>query len=183
MATNANGALNLERVEQLLARPVLLPINSGEKAPWIPGWQNTSPALMMDPEYRQKLENSGNIGVLLRDGLVAIDFDDDDSAENFFEQNPSLRHGTLITRGARGCQVWLNMDGNYPRCCVRVAGMEWRGGGGCQSVNYGTHPSGIPISALVKGGPPKSNLTNCTFPALYRKQSKSGSDRFPTFHY
>ena len=94
MATNANGALNLERVEQLLARPVLLPINSGEKAPWIPGWQNTSPALMMDPEYRQKLENSGNIGVLLRDGLVAIDFDDDDSAENFFEQNPSLRHGT-----------------------------------------------------------------------------------------
>src|SRR4051794_40070665 len=69
---------------------LLLPIQYGDKKPILKGWSNLSPDKMQEPEYLRQLEGK-NIGVPLgrvNDGLVTIDFDDDDSAQAFMTENP-----------------------------------------------------------------------------------------------
>ena len=95
---------------------VLLPIPSGEKGPRLNGWQETKLERMTDPAYLRQLE-AGNIGVLLgsaSNGLCAIDIDAQDQALPFLELNPRLL-GSLVTKGKRGCQIWVKTQGEYPK--------------------------------------------------------------------
>jgi hypothetical protein len=166
--------LTLDEVKQLLPGRVLLYIDQGQKAPLIAGWQTLSFEYTQSPSYQNELGSHPNTGVLLGDGLVAIDFDDDSGVEEFFNLNPSLTNETLVTKGARGAQVWLQMEDDscwppnestYPHCCVPVAGKgEWRGGK-CQSVVRGIHPSGRPYTCLCNKSPAEIHFGDLQLPA------------------
>jgi P4 family phage/plasmid primase-like protien len=150
---------------------VLLPVPSEQKGPRFSGWQKVTLAATAADEYQDKL-TTGNVGVLLGEpssGLCAIDIDEDALMEEFFKLNPALRN-TLITRGARGVQVWVRCMHDpkagrrglpsYPKLyplayrkgerdvedpatgnTVPSHFGEWRSTGG-QSIVHGIHPSG-----------------------------------------
>jgi putative DNA primase/helicase len=120
---------------------VLLPIPKGVKGPRIVGWQKFTTRQMERREYREKLKNHGNIGVLLgHNGLATIDLDQDKFIEPFLTLNPRLRE-TLRTRRKRGCNLWVRISGPYPEACKLKtrAGEdfgEWRANGN-QTVIHG----------------------------------------------
>lgn len=121
---------------------VLLAIPHGEKRPMDSGWQKTTAETSRAPEYIRRLE-AGNIGVLLGKaggGLCSIDVDSDESAEEFANLNPKLA-GTLQTRGARGRNFWVRVDGEFPPLAKIKDWGEWRSDGG-QTVIMGKHPAG-----------------------------------------
>lgn len=152
------------------AETVLLHSKKGTKFPVQKGWQSIQFADTQTDEYQSQLAK-GNVGVLLgaaSGGLCAIDIDDDELMEEFFDLNPGLRQ-TLITRGSRGVQVWVRctrdteaeargMD-SWPKLyplkfadrfteSESMPGQEsamcfgeWRADGG-QSIVWGVHPSG-----------------------------------------
>jgi phage/plasmid-associated DNA primase len=134
----------VEELRHLLGDDViLLPIKRGDKGPsgkQMEGWQNFTVGRMQSPEYLAQLNHSGNIGVLLGNGRITIDLDQDAAVEPFLNLNPTLRD-TLKTRRVRGCNLWLQIRGNYPRPCkLRTRSGEdwgeWRADGN-QTVIYG----------------------------------------------
>ena len=138
---------------------VLLPVPTREKHPYITGWQNTSLDRMADPAYLAQLCR-GNIGVLLGEasgGLCAIDIDVDDQVEPFLALNPALQT-TLLTKGARGAQIWIKLTDGYPAAvklkdASGAAWGEWRADGN-QSIVYGIHKeTGCPYGRLVDISP------------------------------
>ncbi len=158
-----NGNAPLDHIRELIGeRAVFVPISLGEKRPKSPGWQATTFEQMQSTEYQQLLAKvqarGGNIGVLLGENsgdLVAIDIDEDELVDVFLGLNPGLAN-SLRTRGQRGCQIWLRMSTeNYPQRKTDLKFRdgrkfcEWRGGGGCQSVIFGRHPSGTDYQILV----------------------------------
>lgn len=181
-------AEHIQILYQLLGEDVvLLPVPLGKKGPLVKNWQKVSFAQTQTSEYQSQLA-SGNIGVLLGEssgGLCAIDIDDDQDVEPFLDLNPELQD-TLITKGARGVQVWIRCAENlkyqsiglesYPKTYAirfkpgvrdkisstnpndRHPGPfgEWRSTGG-QSIVYGKHPSGNDYTFYNKA-PVKSYL-------------------------
>ncbi len=146
-------------LERLLGQPVvLLPIRAGQKAPEFQGWNEVRPEQMQDPGYRGQLY-AGNIGVLLgapSDGLCSIDIDRDEFVEPFLELNPALRPA-LRTRGSRGANIWIRVQGQFPtltslRTKDGANWGEWRADGG-QTVIDGQHPDGHPYARIVNGPP------------------------------
>jgi len=165
---------HISRIYELLgADAVLLPVPTGTKGPQFKGWQSIKLADTQAEEYQAKLRG-GNVGVLLgtpSGGLCAVDIDDDDLLDEFFSLNPGLRQ-TLISKGARGVQVWVRckedpeaeargMD-SWPKLYpLKFADRkvesgstgeeslmqfgEWRSNGG-QSIVWGRHPSGVDYS-------------------------------------
>ena len=137
---------------------VFIHVPSRTKAPADKGWQKTTTAQMLDPVYQARLA-SGNIGVLLGEpsgGLSTVDIDSDGEFARFIQLNPILSE-TLITRGARGGQLWFRMKGDYPPLTKlkNESGQdygEWRADGG-QSIVHGTHPSGVPYKRLNDAPP------------------------------
>jgi hypothetical protein len=82
-------------------------------------WKHLQLTDMNAPSHLAELERANNIGVALgrvSNGLVTLDFDDDDYIEPFLEVNPLLR-ATLRTTAQRGCNIWLRCTTNYPRSC------------------------------------------------------------------
>src|SRR5439155_1895854 len=72
-------------------------------------WKHLQLTDMSVPSHLEKLKRAGNIGVALgraSNGLVTVDFDDEDYVEPFLEVNPLLRT-TLRTTTQRGCNIWL----------------------------------------------------------------------------
>jgi P4 family phage/plasmid primase-like protien len=161
-ATTGSTGVNLKRqtspiIEKLTALlplgAVLLAYNLYVKFPTKEGWQKIQWLDTQSAEYQSKLcdaaERGGNIGVLLGAAdLVTIDLDDDALIDPFLALNPKLRT-TLRTRGARGCQIWMVMTGDYPKFGTHglkrngQAIGEWRCSGpdsGAQSVIWGMHP-------------------------------------------
>ena len=120
---------------------VLIPIPRGRKGPTIKDWQKFTPEQMQQPEYRARLKNHGNIGVLLgHNGLTTIDLDDDKFVEPFLSLNPQLRN-TLRTRRVRGCNLWVRIEGSYPEASKLKTKSgedfgEWRANGN-QTVIHG----------------------------------------------
>jgi phage/plasmid-associated DNA primase len=119
---------------------VLLPIPRGCKGPKITGWQHFTVEQMKQPEYLAQLNHDGNVGVLLGNGRVTIDIDQDRFVDAFLNLNPQLRH-TLRTRRKRGCNLWLWITGPYPEPCKlkTLSGAqfgEWRADGN-QTVIHG----------------------------------------------
>lgn len=138
--TPVNHDLVSELRELIGSEVVLLPIPSGRKGPIIEGWQHFTSEKMKEPEYLAQLNHGGNIGVLLGNGLVTTDLDQDTAVGAFLNLNPRLRE-TLRTRRVRGCNLWVRITGKYPESCklkTRSGGDwgEWRADGN-QTVIYG----------------------------------------------
>jgi phage/plasmid-associated DNA primase len=143
---------------------VLLPIPIGEKRPRDAGWQKTTPIAARKQDHIRRLE-AGNIGVLLGKaggGLCSIDIDSDESAEEFVGLNPSLAK-TLQTRGSRGRNFWVRMDGDFPPLAKMNDWGEWRSDGG-QTVIYGKHPSGSPYVWVVQERPVTIKFDDIVWP-------------------
>lgn len=155
----------LDHILQTVRPAILLSIPFGQKGSRTTGWQHTPMSKMRDSAYLQSLL-AGNIAVLLGEpsgGLCSIDLDTDEFADEFLMLNPKLA-GTLRTRGARGCNVWM-----WVQCVIpptkflkhrqllddegkaRKVG-EWRATG-CQTMIWGRHPSGVDYTWLVDAKP------------------------------
>ncbi len=112
----------------------------------------------MTPHYLAGLNHDKNIGVSLgraSGDLISIDIDSDELLGEFLKLNPAFEGETLISKsGSRGGNVWLRIEGEYPRSCVlRIDGKdvgEWRANG-FQTVIYGQHSSGSQYSNNGKG--------------------------------
>jgi hypothetical protein len=151
---------------------VLLPIKEGEKAPDLNGWQKKTFADTQTERYQKDLLyafHNTAIGVQLGNGVHAIDVDNDDLADQFLALNPTLTN-TLRTRGSRGCQFWVKIDGECPEKVrpIKLADKtqvgEWRSKGG-QSVIYGNHPSGNRYSVLTAKQPVTIKFADIRWPA------------------
>jgi P4 family phage/plasmid primase-like protien len=148
---------------------VLIPVARGDKRPINVGWQNITVEQTNTPEYQEQLRRS-NIGVSLgrpSSGLCAIDIDVDDRLEGFLNLNPRLR-ATLITKGNRGAQMWMRIDGEYPASTKLKDGLgseigEWRAGGN-QSVIHGLHPAGMSYSRLNNAQPIQIEFKDVKWP-------------------
>ena len=149
----SDARLSIDRIHEWIGpHRVLLPLPLGEKKPLKEGWQKTTFEETQTSEYQKELLEAfirgGNIGVLLGNGLCAIDIDDDAFVDPFLSLNPALKD-TLRSKGKDGCQIWVRIIGSYPEkiCKLKTKGGtpwgEWRGGGG-QSVIAGVHPESRP---------------------------------------
>ena len=144
----------IARIRELLGPAVLLRWPSGTKGDRRK-WKHLELADMTD-DYLEKLEANCNVGVALgkvSDGLVTIDFDQDQPADSFLEANPLLAN-TLRTRARRGCNIWIRCSGNYPASCKLKSPSgkdvgEWRPNG-AQTIISGTHPDGVPYQFVVE---------------------------------
>ena len=150
---------NLKQVQRIYDvlgdSAVLLPLQYGTKKCLRKAWQQTK---LEDTKVEAYVGNlfTENIGVSLgapSSGLCSLDFDDDKIAAEFLDANPALLD-TLRTRGARGCNVWVRIEGEYPRACKlfsrdqnKTVG-EWRATGNYTAV-WGKHPSGCEYTWLV----------------------------------
>lgn len=121
--------------------------------------------------------------------LCSIDIDDAESAATFVAANPKLAF-TLQTCGARGRNLWLWIEGPFPKLhkdlcwraledheCTSVPGKwvkkgepdpdarfgEWRSTGG-QTVIHGLHPTGKPYERLVKNPPVRCTFADIVWP-------------------
>ena len=119
-------------------------------------WKHLQLTDMGAPTHLAELEKAGNIGVALgkaSNGLITIDFDDEDYLAPFLEVNPLLGT-TLRTTAQRGCNIWLRCTTDYPRPCKlrNRSGDEigeWRADGN-QTIVAGTHPDGVPYRFVVE---------------------------------
>jgi bifunctional DNA primase/polymerase-like protein len=119
-------------------------------------WKHLQLTDMSAPSHLTELERAGNIGVALgraSNGLVTIDFDNEDYVEAFLEVNPLLRT-TLRTTAQRRCNIWLRCTTDYPPSCKlrNRSGDEigeWRADGN-QTIVAGTHPDGVPYRFVVE---------------------------------
>jgi len=162
------GTRRVQEIWKLLGLPaVLLPIPKGAKVPATQdkGWQHYGQEQMESPEYLTRFANGCNIGVVLGKasaGVCSIDLDEDDLLEPFLAANPRLR-GTLRTRRARGCNLWVRIKGRFPRLkpfhharMKNTKGKplqigEWRADGG-QTVLAG-EAGGLPYQIAVPADP------------------------------
>ncbi len=153
----------VDRLRGLLGRDVLL-------LPWPLGmkgsdrrWKHLTVEAMDSTEYLGELE-SGNIGVAqgaVSGGLCIVDCDDDGSLDTFLSRNEPLR-ASLRSRGARGGNVWVRMDGEFPRSRKLPFG-EWRADG-CQTIISGRHPSGCEYVLPVESAPVVTEFRNIFWP-------------------
>ena len=168
----------VESLRALLGQDVvLLPIPAGEKGPRFKGWQDTTTAAMSDPDYLARLNHGGNIGVLLgkpSNGLCSIDVDDDQDLDAFLKLNPALQT-TLRTKRARGGNIWIRVNGDFPKL-TKIVGHdgtdwgEWRADGG-QTVIHGTamdtskgETAPIPYTRIVDASPVQISFADIAWP-------------------
>jgi P4 family phage/plasmid primase-like protien len=163
----------VERLRDLFGRDaVLVPIPLGEKGPRLKGWQQTKLEAMENPAYLRKLAR-GNIGVLQgapSNGLCSIDLDSDEAAAAFLEVNPLLKD-TLQTRGQRGFNAWVQIEGEYPgpekiKDAAEQACGEWRSTGN-QTVIHGKHPSGCSYRIVNEVPPIKMRFEKILWPKTW----------------
>ena len=161
---------------------VILAVARGEKRPKLSGWEKIGLVSMDDPAYLATLNHGCNLGVSLgpvSGGLIALDFDSDSDVATFLANNPGVE-ASFTTRGARGCQVWLHIQGEIPNSCnikdavgrkvceVRAAGR--------QSVVWGVHPSGQEYRWLVDAPPAKIAFGEIQWPPDWELPWKSDGD-------
>jgi len=160
----------LDELRELLgSKVILIPIPQGKKGPVIKGWQTIKLPQTETADYQRAL-SQGNIGVLLgapSDGLYSVDIDADGELEGFLALNPMLRE-TLITKGARGAQVWCKVEGDCPPLTKLKTDAgedygEWRGIG-AQSVVHGIHPTGVSYQRLNSAPPITISFNQIVWP-------------------
>ena len=152
---SGKNGITVEHIQSRIPAGVLIYIPKGEKGPKHKKWEKTTFAATQFPTYQKMLRDYSNTGILLGEpsgNLVALDFDLDSDVQLFLNDNPRFEK-TLRTRGARGCQFWFFLTGNYPRQCISIEDRgEWRGGA-CQSVLRGLHPTGSYYTCLLDAEP------------------------------
>lgn len=129
---------------------VLLQLHKGTKIPKSQNWTAITLEESKDPIYQAEL-NYSNVGVLLGSasaGLCTIDLDSDSAMNEMLKLNESLRN-TLITRGNRGCNLWIRILGSYPKSQNFKKWGEWRANGS-QTVLRGRHPEGMYYTTVNK---------------------------------
>lgn len=136
---------------------VIFPVRR-DKKPALSGWQKLSRERAANPVFLGGFTDaSPSLGVLLgaaSNHLCSVDLDSDEWLERFLDANPNLR-ASLVSRGARGGNVWVRLRGVYPglthlQCAGKPVG-EWRATGGF-TIIAGIHPSGCQYRRT--GGPP-----------------------------
>jgi hypothetical protein len=171
MSSFNNGSITIEWLTALLPNAVLLPIPERKKGPVIEGWSQVKLLDTILPDYRKDLSEHTNTGVLLgrpSKGLCAIDVDSDEAAELLLALNPDFQK-TLRSRGRRGCQFWVETDGEYPHCVAKLKYKtgapfgEWRADGG-QSVIRGIHPDGMHYQLLCDAPPLRIRFDKIRWP-------------------
>ncbi len=155
---------DLDRVLQLLGpETYLVPCEVGSKKPAVT-WKLRSLEETRGEGYRQLLSLS-NIAVRLgrtSGGLVAIDFDEDDRVMEWDLVNGHLGR-TLRSRGARGCQVWLRIRGEYPPSETVRGFYEWRADDRLSTI-VGTHPSGVQYQWTIPNAPLEVEFKEIVWP-------------------
>lgn len=158
--------LTLQELQTLLKNPVMLPITEREKGCRKPGWTSATLETTSDPKWQAALLRAGNVGILLGPAsgdLISIDCDTDEYLHTMRDLNPSFEN-TLITRGSRGGNIWLFMEGPYPQKTIAVKGFgEFRSKGG-QTVIFGTHPSGSAYHRLNDRPPLRVSFDSIRWP-------------------
>lgn len=173
----------LQRILALTGPPLLLPWPRGSKGARR-RWGHMQLPLMDDRVHLSLLEKAGNIGVALgkvSGGLVSIDIDHDDCAQEFMELNPLLSE-TLRTKGARGCNVWARMKGDCPRT-HKLKDKEGQEIGefrsdGAQTIIFGTHPSGVPYTFQVENKAREIAFSDIVFFVKTGDFTQKGSNNF-----
>jgi phage/plasmid-associated DNA primase len=125
---------------------------------------------MSDETYLKKLADDCNVAVLTgvpSGGLCSIDIDDDEAVEPFLALNPRLRE-TLRSRGRRGCNLWVRVEGGYPGLTTlkRADGSawgEWRSTGACTMI-HGTHPEGMDYGRVPEVPPVTVSFNDIVWP-------------------
>ena len=145
----------ISHILRLLGSAVLLPWPARSKGD-PRKWKHLQLTDMNEPRHLPSWKQQAISGSLLEElsnGLVTIDFDNDDYVEAFLEANPLLRT-TLRTTAQRGCNIWLRCTTDYPPSCKlrNRSGDEigeWRADGN-QTIIAGTHPDGVPYRFVVE---------------------------------
>lgn len=127
----------------------MIPVAFGTKDRPVPKWPDTPFEVMQSADWLDRLE-SQNIGVILgpnSDNLVSIDCDTEEAFAEFLNHNPWLQQ-TLQSKGKRGGNYWLRMNGPYPEKTKKLFDAdrktigEFRSGGGFTIIS-GLHPDGM----------------------------------------
>ena len=170
----------VERLKSWLGEPLfLVPQNPGTKIPMVKYTQETMESTKRDV-YRVMLEH-GNVAVRLGEfsgGFCAIDFDDDQSLDEFLKVNPLLANSARW-KGSRGAQIGVRILGDYPGpsqarhatdTVLSKKGepigrplYEWRSTGNLSTV-HGTHPSGCQYQVLVPNPPAHIKFADIHWP-------------------
>lgn len=149
---------------------VLVGVPWGMKGPRHEGWQGTGIESMRNPAYVRKLDDGRNIAALTGDpsgGLCSIDIDNDEDVEPFLALNPELAV-TLRSRGRRGCNLWLRVQGSFPPTTFfeKADGTkwgEWRSTGACTMI-HGRHPEGMDYERSPEVHPVTMNFDEIVWP-------------------
>lgn len=140
---------------------VLVPVRPRTKIPLVKGWPRFTREKMDEPGYLQLLNSGCNLAVLVGNpsgGICSIDLDSDDAVEEFLYSNPCLQH-SLRTTGRRGGNIWVRIEGDFPRGCQLKFSDEdhwgeWRADG-CLTTIHGVHETGCEYE-VVAGTEPVS---------------------------
>jgi AAA domain/Bifunctional DNA primase/polymerase, N-terminal len=150
---------------------VFLPVPYGSKRCLTRSWQEITFTQTQVRDYQLGLL-SGNLAVSVgpkSENLVAIDLDLEEFAVLMIRLNPLLRE-TLCTQGSKGCNFWLRIKGDYPKCIRRFDPKkkfgEWRGGGGYTVVD-GRHPAGCDYRILVPAHPIELAYSELRWPDIF----------------
>ena len=148
----------IAEIRRMIGQDVLLlPVRKGTKNP-TGKWRHLTIAAMDNPKHLAKLNRASNIGVVLgkvSGGLCSIDIDDDAQVEPFLELNPLLK-GTLCSKGARGCNFWVRLEGDYPKTHQIKVGEKNIGefrANGAYTVIHGTHPEEMTYRIINEAAP------------------------------
>jgi phage/plasmid-associated DNA primase len=161
---------DLSTVKRLLpSTAVLIPSAHGTKRPLYTGWQNTTLNETLSQSYQDELSRS-NIGVVVgrpSRGLCSIDIDRDEAVEPFLFLNPRLRTA-LRTKGARGCNIWVEIIGAHPKGYAIKTNEgekfgEWRADG-MNTIVAGQHPDGHQYSIIIESRPVRILFADIIWP-------------------
>lgn len=166
-----NGA-GIQQILEVLGTDVVL-LKCIGKTPVTKGWNHLTPS-HMTAMYLRSLEQ-GNVGVVLgtqSSGLCAIDIDDENELQPFFERNPTLRK-TFRVGGRPGREkIFVRVRGSYPPKTVLIRNGqklgEWIGTGG-QAIIQGRHPeTGRPYRWITNHPPVSLAFCDVNFGDLDR---------------
>lgn len=170
----------ISEIETWLGTPLfMVPCRPGTKKPMVKFTRETMKSTRR-PEYLAMLATN-NVAVRLGEhsgGFCAIDFDDDQSLEEFLRVNPLLATSARW-KGSRGGQIGVRVTGAYPapssarRATDTVLSKkgepigrplyEWRSTGNLSTVK-GTHTSGCEYQVLVANPPVVLEFSQINWP-------------------
>ena len=131
----------------------LVPCAPGTRTPIVTYRDRPFEATQMEA-YRALFDVSPvNVAVYLgkaSGGLCAIDFDRDEDLETFIGVNPKLGP-SLRSCAWRGAQIWIRIEGEYPRSC-KAPNFEWRADGNLSTI-HGQHEKGVEYRLLCRNPP------------------------------